>query len=166
MKKWCVFASVLLLLPALDASAKKSQFLDVSAKKPQFSSKSIFKFKHDQNGANNLKAKDEQLLSEIFDDSKRLENDIQMELNKTQNAATAQISENVRKKRLQILPYHQSSDQQGGAGFPTFNFAGFEAFSSQIRNTRHPTDPSDSIEVAFSSSKHTKLASGLPPTLL
>ena len=141
MKKWCVFASVLLLLPALDASAKKSQFTN----------KSIFKFKHDQNGANNLKAKDEQLLSEIFDDSKRLENDIQMELNKTQNAATAQtqISENVRKKRLQILPYHQSSDHQGGAGFPTFNFAGFEAFSSQIRNTRHPTDPSDSIEVAL-----------------
>ena len=78
MKKWCVFASVLLLLPALDASAKKSQFLNTN--------KSIFKFKHDQNGANNLKAKDEQLLSEIFDDSKRLENDIQMELNKTQHA--------------------------------------------------------------------------------
>ena len=104
MKKCCVFALVLLLLPALDA--KKSQF-----------SKSIFKFKHDQNGANNLKAKDEKLLSEIFDDSILLQHDIQMELNKTKHE---QISENVRKKRLQILP--QQSDQ--GAGFPTFNFAG------------------------------------------
>ena len=106
MKKWCVFASVLLLLPALDASAKKSQFLDVSAKKPQFSSKSIFKFKHDQNGANNLKAKDEQLLSEIFDDSKRLENDIQMELNKTQHAKGQIMSECIY-EIISFPKYHQ-----------------------------------------------------------
>ena len=96
MKKWCVFASVLLLLPALDASAKKSQF----------SNKSIFKFKHDQNGANNLKAKDEQLLSEIFDDSKRLENDIQMELNKTQHAKGQIMSECIY-EIISFPKYHQ-----------------------------------------------------------
>ena len=68
----------------------------------------------------------------------------------------------MRKKRLQILPYHQSSDhQEGGAGFPTFNFAGFEAFSSQIRNIRHPTVPSDSIEEALAPIKDDQVQTGI-----
>ena len=104
MKKWYFVALVLLLSPVLDAkeSTKKSTVVKKDA--------AVFK---KQNAKDTVVKSDENLLSEIFD--AQLEDDIQLELNKTQEDSP-HIKENVRKKRLQIIHHAE----QGG--FPVFNF--------------------------------------------
>ena len=117
MKKWCILALVLLLSPAFEG------------KKSQYSSSLFTPYKHNQDGAKNLKnAKDEHILSEIYNPG-----DSKMVISKSNHETKSTLKEKVRVKRLKVFPKSENR-----AGFPFFNFDTFKSLRPQTRTARKP----------------------------